>query len=134
MQRIEQWTMKQWVAGIAVALGVFGPACGDDGQTPDDGGGGSSTEGGGAPSGPTTTGATTTGGDGGAGGQGGSGGGEPQPTGLPGTDFVSSGERATSPSYKMVFTLGQSTQNQGKTTSRGYRMQGGLQGTNGSLP
>jgi hypothetical protein len=34
----------------------------------------------------------------------------------------------------MVFTFGQPTQNQGKTTSPGYRMQGGLIGANGSLP
>ncbi|XXX80387.1 hypothetical protein WMF30_16610 [Sorangium sp. So ce134] len=40
----------------------------------------------------------------------------------------------SSPSYRMVFTLGQPTQNQGKTTSPGYRMQGGLVGANGSLP
>ena len=50
------------------------------------------------------------------------------------TDLVSAGEVSKSASYKMVFTLGQPTQNQGKTTSAGYRMQGGLIGANGSLP
>ncbi|WP_437561785.1 hypothetical protein [Sorangium sp. So ce542] len=50
------------------------------------------------------------------------------------SDVVSAGEVVSSPSYRMVFTLGQPTQNQGKTTSPSYRMQGGLVGANGSLP
>lgn len=50
------------------------------------------------------------------------------------SDMVSAGKVVRSPSYRMVFTLGQPTQNQGKTTSPSYRMQGGLVGANGSLP
>lgn len=50
------------------------------------------------------------------------------------SDVVSAGQVVRSPSYRMVFTLGQPTQNQGKTTSPSYRMQGGLVGANGSLP
>jgi hypothetical protein len=34
----------------------------------------------------------------------------------------------------MIFTLGQPTQNQSRTTSPSYQMQGGLIGANGSLP
>jgi hypothetical protein len=56
------------------------------------------------------------------------------PRGGPATETVSAGEVSSSPSYRMVYTLGQPTQNQGKTTSPGYRMQGGLVGANGSLP
>lgn len=74
--------------------------------------------------------AATTTGAGGAGGQGGA----PPANGPPGTELVSAGEISTSPSYVLVFTLGQPTQNQGKTTSPGYRLQGGLAGANGSLP
>ncbi|MGK3972462.1 hypothetical protein WMF38_12185 [Sorangium sp. So ce118] len=54
--------------------------------------------------------------------------------GVAASDVVSAGEVVRSPSYRMVFTLGQPTQNQGKTTSPSYRMQGGLVGANGSLP
>lgn len=54
--------------------------------------------------------------------------------GVPATETVSAGDVASSPSYRMVFTFGQPTQNQGKTTSPGYRMQGGLIGAHGSLP
>jgi hypothetical protein len=50
------------------------------------------------------------------------------------TQLVNSGDVCKSPGYKMVFTLGQPTQNQSKTTSPGYRMQGGLIGANGTLP
>jgi hypothetical protein len=91
----------------------------------------------------TTTGATGgsggEGGEGGAGAQGGGGagqggGGGMQAQGPGATSFVNSGQTATSPNYKMVFTFGQGTPNQGKTSSPGYRMQGGLQGANGTLP
>lgn len=95
----------------------------------------------------TTTGIGGSGGEGGAGGAGGAGGiggaggtggeggqGGAASTGLPATEMVSAGDVANSQNYKMVFTFGQSTQNQGKTTSPGYRMQGGLIGANGSLP
>lgn len=54
--------------------------------------------------------------------------------GAPATETVSAGEVSKSSSYTMVHTLGQPTQNQGKTTSPGYRLQGGLNGANGSLP
>ncbi|WP_437970219.1 hypothetical protein WMF04_13340 [Sorangium sp. So ce260] len=54
--------------------------------------------------------------------------------GVAASDVVSAGKVVRSPSYRMVFTLGQPTQNQGKTTSPSYRMQGGLVGANGSLP
>ncbi|XXT23055.1 hypothetical protein WME94_16055 [Sorangium sp. So ce429] len=50
------------------------------------------------------------------------------------SETVSAGEVAKSSRYRMVFTLGQPTQNQEKTTSPGYRMQGGLVGANASSP
>lgn len=76
-------------------------------------------------------------GAGGAGGQGqgGSGsGGAPQSFGPPGTDIVSAGAVVSNSQYRLVFTVGQSTQNQGKMTSSTYRLQGGVIGANGSLP
>ncbi|MDI3291903.1 hypothetical protein [Polyangium sp. 15x6] len=82
---------------------------------------------------PSTT-PGSTGGSGGTGGEGGSGGAPFVPPGPPGNETVSAGDVMRSPRYKMVFTLGQPTQNQSKTTSPSYRMQGGLIGANGSLP
>jgi hypothetical protein len=74
----------------------------------------------------------TTGG--GQGGQGGSGGSMMGDQGVQATETVTAGQSVSSPSYRMVFTFGQPTQNQGTTTSPGYRMQGGLIGANGSAP
>jgi hypothetical protein len=54
--------------------------------------------------------------------------------GPPATETVTAGEVSKSPNYRMVFTFGQPTQNQQKTTSPSYRLQGGLVGANGSLP
>ena len=48
--------------------------------------------------------------------------------------LVTSGEVSQSPGYKLVWTMGQSTQNQSKMSSAGYRLQGGLIGANGSVP
>jgi hypothetical protein len=50
------------------------------------------------------------------------------------TEMVNSGDTSKSPHYKAVYTLGQPTQNQDKSTSPSYRVQGGLIGANGSLP
>jgi hypothetical protein len=47
------------------------------------------------------------------------------------SDTVSGGDRSRSPSYIMIHTLGQPTQNQDKTVSPHYRMQGGLSGASG---
>ena len=46
------------------------------------------------------------------------------------TQTVNSGTVATSPNFRMVFTLGQPTQNQGVYTSSNFRLQGGLIGAN----
>jgi len=46
--------------------------------------------------------------------------------------FVSSGRVLQSPGFKMVFSLGQSTQNQGRTESPQYRIRGGFIGATGS--
>jgi hypothetical protein len=90
----------------------------------------------------TSSGQGGSGAQGGAGGEGGTGGG----TGGQGgsgamsnfgpsaTSFVNAGEVSKSPGYKLVWTLGQSTQNQSKMSSTNYRVQGGLVGANGSIP
>ncbi len=91
----------------------------------------------------------SSGGTGGAGGQGaavssgsggeGGGGGEGQggaahaAAGAEASETVTAGEVAKSSRYRMVFTLGQPTQNQEASTSPKVRMQGGLIGANGSL-
>jgi hypothetical protein len=48
--------------------------------------------------------------------------------------FVNAGQVSASAQYRMVFSLGQSTQNQGTMTSSQYRLQGGVIGATGSLP
>ncbi len=55
-------------------------------------------------------------------------GGAPPMAGAPGSETVSAGQVCSSPSYKMVMTMGQPTQNQGVTSSPGYKMRGGLVG------
>jgi hypothetical protein len=80
------------------------------------------------------SGAGGNGGNGGSGGAGGEGGGTASHTGKSAVDFVSGGDVSKSANYKMVHTLGQPTQNQGKSNSSNYRLQGGLSGANGSLP
>lgn len=52
----------------------------------------------------------------------------------PASEAVSAGDSAASSNYKVVYTFGQPTQNQDKSTSTNYRVQGGLVGANGSLP
>lgn len=63
-----------------------------------------------------------------------SGGGTAPGHGPPATQTVSAGNRSQSGSYVMVSTLGQPTQNQDRTSSKSYVLQGGLVGANGSLP
>lgn len=118
---------------FAVLLIIFlFPACGDGGSTStsasSSGGESTSSSGQGG-----NGGGGGTGGMGGAGGSGGSGGGASS-HGPAATSLVNAGEVSQSPKYKLVWTLGQSTQNQSKSTSPGYRLQGGLSGANGSLP
>jgi hypothetical protein len=53
----------------------------------------------------------------------------------PASDLVNAGTVAKSPGYKVVYTLGQSSQDQGVDKSKGYRDNGGLVGAmNGSKP
>jgi len=106
---------------FALLIVGFTGACGDDPATPSGsassgtgGHGGGNTGGGGSSSSSTGTGGETA----------------VHNT----TEFVNAGGVMQSPGYKMVYTLGQPTQNQGKTTSPSYRMQGGVIGANGSLP
>jgi len=118
-------------AGALVVAAMVWPGCscgGDDststssGTTTSTGEGGAGGAGGGATS-------TSSGG-----GSGGAGGGAPSSGGTQASQTVSGGRTSSSPSYRMTYTFGQPTQNQGKTTSPSYRMQGGLSGANGSLP
>jgi hypothetical protein len=46
---------------------------------------------------------------------------------------VNAGGQAQSQNYRMVFTLGQSSPSQTRTSSPSYNMQGGLIGATGSL-
>lgn len=124
--------------GLVVFVAMIAPGCGSDANTED------TSTGSGRPA--ESTSSASTGGQGGAGqggagqggagqgGAGGQGGGVTATYGPPATDIVSAGEVSKSLNYSMVFTLGQSTQNQGTTTSPSYRLQGGLVGANGSLP
>jgi hypothetical protein len=125
-----------------VALVALACSCGDDtglggasqgggGGTPAQTGGGGQAQIGGNGTGgaPATTTGGMGGGDGGAGGEV-----MPAPPGPPGNALVSAGDRVSSPSYTLVFTMGQSTINQTKTTSSNYRLHGGLIGATGSLP
>jgi hypothetical protein len=50
------------------------------------------------------------------------------------TQTVGAGQTATSQNFKMVYTFGQPTTNQDKSTSANRRLRGGLQGANGSGP
>ena len=119
-----RWTVL-WL-GSLVAIASLG--CGGGGETKASTGdvaSSSSSSGGGVGG---------AGGGSGEGGAGGAGGGTMADNGHSSSETVSAGEVAKSPSYKMIFTFGQPTQNQEKTTSPGYRMQGGLVGANGSAP
>jgi hypothetical protein len=55
-------------------------------------------------------------------------------TGRTVSQTVNAGHLVTSPNFRMVFTMGQPTQNQGTTTSPNFKLRGGLVGANGSPP
>ncbi len=106
-----------WTVCVGVALALAVPGCGDESPPV------------------TSTSSSGTGGagrNGGAGGARGGGGSEVVDDGQSATELVTAGESARSKNYKMIFTFGQPTQNQGKTMSPSYHMQGGLVGANGS--
>jgi hypothetical protein len=138
---------KVRIAALGAALILAATAIGCGGDTGQIGASASSSSSGtstgtgtgGEGGGTTSSSSSGTGGEGGgttsssSSGTGGSGGGEPN-YGPPATETVNAGGVTASPNYKMVFTLGQPTQNQTKTTSPGYQMQGGLIGANGTLP
>jgi hypothetical protein len=127
---------------LLIGLLALSFACGDDGGTGatsaagGHGGSTSSREGGGGQTsmGGNGFGGVPSQGGGGSTGEGGMGGSPPTQPGPPGNTLVSAGDYVTSQNYKLVFTMGQSTQNQSKMTSRNYRLQGGLIGATGSLP
>ncbi len=131
-----------WLMGASlVAVTSPGCSCGADttelpnSTTASSTSSGSSGAGGGGGS-TSTTGVGGAGGSGGEGGGGGAGGqgGQLEAHGPAATESVSAGVVGKSSAYKMVFTLGQPTIQQGKSTSATHRLQGGLVGANGSLP
>ncbi len=123
-----------WLGAFVVAATVWpGCSCGGD-DTTSTSSGATTGSGGAGGEGGAGGGTTSTSTGGGSGGEGGQGGGAPSSGGAQASETVSAGRTSVSPSYRMVYTFGQPTQNQGKTTSPGYRMQGGLVGANGSLP
>ncbi|WP_437899743.1 hypothetical protein [Sorangium sp. So ce124] len=125
-----------WLGAIVVSSALL-PACScscgvaaDGGTVGGDGGWGGDGRGGGDGQG---GGGDGQGGDGRGGGAGQGGDGQ-TPRRLGATETVTAGEVARSSRYRMVFTLGQPTQNQGTSSSPKVRMRGGLIGANGSLP
>ena len=114
------------VLGLLALAAIASTALGCGGEDPDN---------------PTTTSTSSSstggggaGGAGGEGGAGGAGGSSSADYGPPSSETVSAGEVSKSPKYRMVYTLGQPTQNQGKSTSPAHRLQGGVIGATGSLP
>lgn len=122
---------------FAAALTAVSVSCGDDTTTP--GGGNAGGQGGNGDGGqdPNGGGGQGTGGQpiGGApqggNGQGGSGGGLAD-NGAPSSELVSAGDVASNATYRMVFTMGQPTQNQQVSTSPDHRLIGGFVGATGS--
>ena len=115
--------------------GADSPGGGGAGANGGNGGGGANTQGGGGAGANGGGGAGAGGGGGEPSGGGGAGGGGPvTDAGAPGQSFVSAGGTLTSPGYRVVFTMGQSTQNQQPMSSPSYQLQGGLIGATGSLP
>ena len=125
-------TFLETVLGLVFVVAVGAPGCGGGGETDATSSTGrdttstSSTGGGGGTGG--------SGGDGGMGGGGGAGGGGTADNGVQATETVSGGTLSKSPNFKMISTFGQPTQNQGKTTSPGYNLQGGLIGAAAGSP
>jgi hypothetical protein len=71
-------------------------------------------------------------GGGGASSSSGAAGGSQRDSGKSVVGVVGGGGHIKSPTYEMVIMVGQPTQNQGKTTSPGYNLQGGLAASNGN--
>lgn len=117
----------------AALTGATAFACGDDAGSGGSGGSSTTTGTGSTTTGETTTGSTTTSSSTGTG-MGGEGGGGASPgdSGAQSTEFVSAGDVATSQSYRLVFTMGQPTQNQEIMTSPNHRLIGGFVGATGS--
>ncbi|MFT3773507.1 MAG: polyprenyl synthetase family protein [Minicystis sp.] len=129
--------LLSFIVGAAACM-IVGAACGSAETSATTGGDTTSSSSGTATSSSTTVSSSGTGGTGGMGTGGtggmGTGGAATVKHGPAASDLVNSGDVVKSPGYKMVFTLGQPTQNQSTTKSPGYRMQGGLVGANGTLP
>lgn len=122
-------TLLRTVLGLVFVIAAAAPGCGDGGTEATSTGTDATATG-------TGGGGGAGGGAGGSGGDGGAGGGSggTADNGVQATETVSGGTLTKSPNYKMISTFGQPTQNQGKTTSPGYNMQGGLIGAAAGSP
>jgi len=124
------WRGLSRVVGLSVGGGLLLVLTGCPGPDPSwrDGSGGQGgspgTGGGGASSSSGSSGAASSG----------AGGGSQPASGKSVVGVVGGGRMIKSPTYEMVITVGQSTQNQRKTTSPSYSLQGGLAASNGSSP
>lgn len=111
---------KAWFSAVVIGTASL-VGCGDDGQTASTGttgAGTSSATGTGGAGGEGTSTSTGTGGEGGA----------QASKGAPGSALVSGGHVISSPKYRMVFTVGQSSPVQKKISSPSYSLRGGLIG------
>lgn len=130
---LKHLTKSALFLGILGALAFATPGCGGSDTNTSGTGGAGAGGGGNAGAAGSTTGGTGggTGGTMSTGGTGGAGGGSSD-NGAQASAFVNAGGKVKSANYQMVFTLGQSTQNQGRTASANYRMQGGIIGATGA--
>ncbi|MBK8255392.1 MAG: hypothetical protein IPK82_22375 [Polyangiaceae bacterium] len=128
------------IIGAIASVAIAGPGCdGGDSSTVGGSAGSGATAGGGAGGSTGGTGGGTTSSTGGTGGSttttggGGTGAGGPTDVGAQGSNFVNAGGYAKSANFKMAFSLGQSTQNQNRSKSSNFTMQGGVIGATGSF-
>jgi hypothetical protein len=120
---------------MALLVTALAASCSDpDPPRPSTSSSGSGGEGGFGTSSSSSSSGGGSGGAGGTGGDAGAGGGGPMNYGPPATEIVSGGQRMKSAGYTMIYTIGQPSPHQTKSTSENYRMQGGLVGATESLP
>jgi hypothetical protein len=129
--------LRAWFGVVVIGTAAI-VGCGGDGPTASTGTTGETTS---SVTGTGGAGGGGTGGDGGAGGTststgtggtGGAGGAPPTGKGMSGGSLVSAGHVISSPKYRMVFTVGQSSPVQTNVSSPSYKLRGGLIGATGN--